>query len=281
MIHKLFPTLLASVALLSSDIAASAAPEPAPDAEGHIALHYSDGTPPSVGLEAVNARLRSIGVHVTEVQIPAAAQPMLRASRTRALSAQESAALLGHFQLGRKELLQEIQRAGRTPEMPRGGYLQTSETGVAPYPKVYDMKALDARTTAFIQRKFGVLHVNSSEAGVGIDEVMTIVSGGPYTWFFVFPHDVVGKLRFGRVGDRGLAWRISYPGLVPHGGFFDAADGLVVAHAHGPSSFVMRYEDASVDGAATLNGNPWIDFEGPRPMLLATPRPQPGGPAVP
>jgi hypothetical protein len=82
----------------------------------------------------------------------------------------------------------------------------------------------------------------------------------------------VGKLRLGRVGERGLAWRISYPCLVPHGGFFDAADGLVVAYAHGPASFVMRYEDPSVDGAATLNDNPWIDFTANRPVLLASPR---------
>lgn len=271
---KTLSSLLAGLVLLLTGLAVPVAAAPAADADGYIALHYSDGTPPSVGLNAVNARLRSIGVRVTEVQIPATAQPILRASRTRALNAGESTALLGHFQLGRKELLQEILQAGRAPAMPRGGHLQTSEIGVAPYPKVYDMRALDAPTTDFIQRKFGRLHVNSSEAGVGIDEVMTIVSGGPYTWFFVFPQDVVGKLRLGRVGERGLAWRISYPGLVPHGGFFDAADGLVVAYAHGPASFVMRYEDPSVDGAATLNDNPWIDFTATRPVLLASPRSQ-------
>lgn len=47
MIHKLLPNLLAG------GRAASATPTPAPDTEGHIALHYSDGTAPSVGLEAV------------------------------------------------------------------------------------------------------------------------------------------------------------------------------------------------------------------------------------
>lgn len=275
--HTNFLHRLASLAVLSASLATAAAAAPAPDADGYIALHYSDGTPASVGLDAVNARLRTIGVRVSEVAIPAGAKPLLQASRTRALNAEQASALLGHFALGRKELVHEIARAGRAPDMPRGGYLQTSEPGVAPYPKVYDMKALDQPTTAFIQRKFGRLHVNSSEAGVGIDEVMTIVSGGPYTWFFVFPKDVVGKLRFGRVGDRAVAWRISYPGLVPHGGFFDAADGLVVAHAHGPASFVMRYDDPSVDGAATLGDNPWIDFSAERPRLLSAPRatPQP------
>lgn len=270
--EKTLTTRFAGLALFLASLTAPALSAPAADADGYIALHYSDGSPSSVGLDAVNAKLRSVGVRVTEVTIPDAAKPILIASRTRALSTEESAALIGHFHLGRKELVQQIQQAGRVPEMPRGGFLQTSEVSVAPYPKVYDMRAMDVPTTEFVQRKFGRLHVNSSESGVGIDEVMTIASGGPYTWFFVLPQDVVGKLRFGKVGEHGRAWRISYPGLVPHGGFFDAPDGLVVAYAHGPESFVMRYEDPSVEGAATLNDNPWIDFGSDRPRLLSSPR---------
>jgi hypothetical protein len=100
---------------------------------------------------------------------------------------------------------------------------------------------------------------------------MTIVTGGPYTWFFVLPDNVVAKLRFGVVPLNGKAWRISYPGLVPHGGYFDAEDGLVVAYAHGPKHFVMRYEDPSVDGYKALGNNPWIDFSGERPRLLDDP----------
>ena len=224
-----------------------------------------------IGLDAVNSRLREIGVRVTEVKIPEAARPILQASRTRAVTSNEARALLSYFHLGRRELLEEIEAAGRKPEMHRGGWLQTSEQGIPPYPKVYDMMSLNPETTAYLQVKFGKLHVNSSEAGVGIDEVMTIVSGGPYTWFFVLGDGVVGKLRLGTVADGGKAWRISYPGLVPHGGFFDARHGLVIAHAHGPEKFVMRYEDPSVENAATLNDNPWIDFKSQPPVLLERP----------
>jgi hypothetical protein len=184
------------------------------------------------------------------------------------LTEEESTALLRHFQLSREALLQEIREAGRVPAVPGGGHLQTSETDVPPYPKVYDMRALDAETTIFLQAKFGKLHVNSSKAGIGIDEVMTIVAGGPYTWFFVLDDNVVGKLRLGTVDEGDKAWRISYPGLVPHGGYFDAPAGLVVAYAHGPEHFVMRYEAPSVPGHETLGGNPWVDFSGPSPALL-------------
>jgi hypothetical protein len=267
-------TLLAGAALLvvSLPLAAADQPQPAVDGEGYLALHFSDGSKPALGLEAVNARLREIGVRVGEANIPEAAKPVLRASRTRAVTTAESEKLLELFHLGRRELLEEIAQAGREPEMHRGGYLQTSEIGVPPYPKVYDMKALDGKTTAYLKRKFGKLHVNSSDAGVGIDEVMTIISGGPYTWFFVFEGGVVGKLRLGSVSGEGKAWRISYPGLVPHGGFFDAEHGLVIAFAHGPEHFVMRYEDTSVDGYETLNDNPWIDFSVEPPVLMDKPK---------
>lgn len=236
--------------------------------DNHIALYYSDGSAPDYGIEAINRRLLEIGVRVSEVTIPEDAKPILRQSVHRALSKDESDELIRHFHLGRRELLDELCSAGRRPEMHRGGYLHTSELDVAPYPKVYDMKALDRATTAFLQRKFGKLHVNSSEAGVGIDEVMTIVSGGPYHWFFVLENNVVGKLRFGKVYEDAKAWRISYPGIVPHGGYFDAPHGLVVAYAHGPKHFVMRYSDTSVQGHETLGDNPWIDFSQEEPVLL-------------
>jgi len=236
--------------------------------DNEIALYYSDGSPPDYGIRAVNRRLLDIGVRVSQVPIPDDARPLLRQSAHKPLSQRESFELIQYFHLDRRALLNEIRSAGRGPEMHRGGYLQTSEIDVPPYPKVYDMKALDPETTVYLQRKFGKLHVNSSEAGVGIDEVMTIVSGGPYTWFFVFDDNVVGKLHFGKIHEDGQAWRISYPGLVPHGGYFDAPHGLVVAYAHGPKHFVMRYEDTSVQGHETLGDNPWIDFTKAVPVLL-------------
>ena len=103
---------------------------------------------------------------------------------------------------------------------------------------------------------------------MGIDEVMTIVSGGQWTWFFVLPDSTVAKLTLGPVGLDGQAWRISYPGLVPHGGFLDAEYGLVVAYAHGPEKFVMRYEEPNVNGSELLGTNSWIDYSGEIPKLL-------------
>ncbi|MAC45814.1 MAG: hypothetical protein CMI12_03025 [Oceanospirillum sp.] len=237
--------------------------------DGILTLSYSDGRPATTGVDQVNSVLRSVGVRVSTLDLPKAALPILEASQTRTISSDEAQELISvHFPLHRGQLLDEIHKAGREPEAHRGGYLSTSEEGVAPYPKVYDMRAMTPEVKTYLQKKFGLLHVNSSEEGVGIDEVMTIVSGGPWTWFFSLPDNVVGKLTLGHVGLNGQAWRISYPGLGPHGGYLDAEYGLVVAYAHGPKKFVMRYEEPSVEGAELLGTNTWIDLSGDTPKLL-------------
>ena len=55
---------------------------------------------------------------------------------------------------------------------------------------------------------------------------------------------------------------------MPHGGYLDPEFGLVVAHAHGPKNFVMRYDDPSVEGAEILGTNSWVDLSGKTPRLL-------------
>ncbi|KQT52489.1 MULTISPECIES: hypothetical protein [unclassified Aureimonas] len=233
-----------------------------------IRLSFSDGRPDAVGLEAVDEQLGKVGVRVSEVPIPEASRSLIETSKTRALDGKEQSRLLSIFSLDRDGLLDQIAKAGRKPAVEGGGALSISEKDVPPYPKVYDMKALDAETVAFLMRKFGRLHVNSADDGHGIDEVMTIVSGGPYTWFFALEDETVAKVRFSEVKDGEKGWRISYPGLGPHGGYFDAPHGLVVALAHGPERFVMRYEAPNVKSSRRLNDNPWIDFTANPPLLL-------------
>lgn len=149
-------------------------------------MSYSDGRAPTQGVEKVNEELKVIGVRVSTLLLPEEAKPILEVSKERAITKEESEKLISLFSLHRGDLLGQIKKAGRVPEAHRGGFLSTSEVGVAPYPKVYDMKAMTPEVMHYLQDKFGKLHVNSSDDGVGIDEVMTIVSGGPWTWFFLY-----------------------------------------------------------------------------------------------
>lgn len=236
--------------------------------QGVLELAFSDGRPAVSGVKNVNQYLKGVGVRVTEVSIPVEAHETIEKSKSQALNDADKQLLLNAFALNRRDLLDQIESAGREPAVPRGGYLSTSEPDVSPYPKVYDMKSMSTEIKHFLQHKFGKLHVNSSEKGEGIDEVMTIISGGHWTWFFVLSDGVVGKLTLGYVDKHGSGWRISYPGLVSHGGFFDSDHGLVVAYAHGPENFIMRYEDPSVEWSDTLGDNPWVDFSYEAPVLL-------------
>ncbi|MFS4583206.1 hypothetical protein [Phaeobacter sp. C3_T13_0] len=238
---------------------------------GLLKLGYSDGREETVGIEDVNQILSSVGVRVSTVALPEQALPILEASHSRATTEDEDAQLISAFALTREELLAEIKAAGRKPTVENGGNLVTSEPDVAPYPKVYDMMKMDAGSRAWVQNRFGPLHINHSENGIGIDEVMTIVSGGPWIWFFELPGEITGKLTLGYVGLDGEAWRVSYPGIRPHGGFLDPDFGLVVAYAHGPDQFDIHFENDNIANSALVGGNVWIDTSGDVPVLLETP----------
>ncbi|MBY6059544.1 hypothetical protein [Leisingera daeponensis] len=238
---------------------------------GMLKLEYTDGREATIGVKEVNEVLRSIGVRVSTVPLKEEALPLLAASHTRSLTGEEASLLISHFELSREDLLAEIEAAGRQPTVENGGSLTTHEPGIAPYPKVYDMNAMDADTRVWVHGKFSPLHVNHTEEGIGIDEVMTIVSGGPWVWFFELPEDVIGKLTLGYVGLDGQAWRISYPGIKPHGGFLDPEYGLVVAYAHGPEQFIMHFDEENIAGSKLNGTNAWVDFSGGAPQLLDTP----------
>ncbi|GFE77294.1 hypothetical protein [Novosphingobium sp. TCA1] len=253
---------------LLTAVAASALMVLPAQARDIVKLQFSNGRSEVVGVENVNAVLRGAGVRASTVAIPEGAKPILRASETRAVSEAEQKKLITLFYLNRTQLLEQIELAGRTPEAHRGGYLSSAEPGVSPYPKVYDMKAMTAQQQSDVLRRFGRLHVNIADDGVAMDEVMTVVAGGPFTWMFVLPDGVVTRLTVDRVGPNDPALRLSYPGLGMHAGYMDPPDGLVIAFGHGPKEFIMRYQDDSVPHADLLNTNPWVDFSGSRPRLV-------------
>ncbi|KGH25475.1 hypothetical protein [Comamonas testosteroni] len=240
---------------------------PAAQAADFVKLQFSDGRPDVHGLENVNAVLRAVGVRASTVAIPDAVKPILKASQTRATSDEEQKTLLKTFVLNRAQLLEQIHLAGRTPEVARGGLLGTREGDTAPYPKVYDMKAMTPDMQTWALNRYGRLHVNSSDAGPGIDEVMTVVSGGPFTWMYILPDATVARLTVDRIAENGPAVRLSYPGMGTHAGYMDPKDGLIVAYAHGPESFVIRFDESTAPHAELLNTNPWVDFTGLVPTL--------------
>jgi hypothetical protein len=258
-----FCGLLATAAVALSILAGA----PAVRAQDIVKLQFSDGRSNVTGVENVNAVLRSVGVRVSTLSIPEQAKPILKASQIRVITPDEQNELISIFNLHRGQLLEEIKLAGRTPAAPRGGYLSTRESDNPPYPKVFDMKAITPEVHKAILNRFGRLHVNTADNGMGIDEVMTIVSGGPFTWMFVLPDSVLARLTIDKLDTLDYAVRLSYPGLGMHAGYLDPTQGLIVAFAHGPERFTVRFEEPSVPHAELLNTNAWVDFSGDMPKL--------------
>lgn len=231
-----------------------------------VSLKFSDGRADIKGVEAVNAVLNPIGINVTTIEIPSTAIPVLKASETRALTATEHEFLIKEFNLDQAQLLEQVKLAGREPSVKGGGVL-TEETGFGPYPKVYDMKALDQKVHKAVLEKYGRMHVNSADDGTDIDEVMTVVNGGPFRWGFTLKDGSIARFQVEKVSLADQAVRISYHGLGMHAGIMDAKQGLIVAYGHGPKEFTMRYK-ADVPHAELLGTNPWIDFSGEMPVVL-------------
>ncbi|RMQ47220.1 hypothetical protein ALQ04_01548 [Pseudomonas cichorii] len=253
--------ILASTALAMSMAASANAM-----ASDIVSLKFTDGRPDVLGIKDVNAVLETIGIHVTTVDIPQDAKPILAESQQRALTDKEHSRLIDLFHLSQDQLLEQVSLAGRQPAVKGGGVL-TEETGLGPYPKVYDMRALDARTHKAVLEKYGRMHVNSADDGTDIDEVMTVVAGGPFRWGFTLKDGSIARFQVDKVGLEDHAVRVSYHGLGMHAGIMDATQGLIVAFAHGPKEFTMRYT-ADVPHAELLGTNPWIDFSGEMPVVL-------------
>lgn len=232
----------------------------ATDEGGGALLRFSDGRDSLSELDAINEVLGTIGVHLSRIELPEAARSLLEASAQGPLSDAEKAKALEIFGLSREDVLEQVRLAGRAPVLPEGGSMRSGESGVPPYPKVYDLKSMTQLDRRYARDKFGRLHVNSSDEGVGVDEVMSLVAGGPWTWYFLLQDEVVVELRMSRVDSNDRGWRLSYPGLTPHGGNFHAESGLCVAYITGPEVWTMRYEAPGLPGEKMLGTNPWIDF---------------------
>ena len=262
---KRFTLSLLIASMLVSGLISATKPKNSPD---YATLSFSNAKSSITNIKQINKILHSVGVNLSQVIIPHKARSILDLSSKIALNSEQQAKIITIFSLDRKELLNQIYQANRKPVIADGGSISTQEEGVPVYPKIFDMQSMSPQNRIDALNKFGKLHVNYANNGDGVDEVMTLVSGGPWTWFFMLKDQTVVKLALSRVSPKGLGWRISYPGLTPHGAFMDAKDGICVAYIHGPKIWHMYYDAPHINGANLLGTNPWVNFMSKKPILL-------------
>jgi hypothetical protein len=213
-------------------------------------------------LSKINEVLRTVGVHLERIEVPQESIPLLEASLSAPLSAQDRQKILDLFSLSRDAVINQAKKAGRKPVIAGGGSMTSGEIGVAPYPKVYDLKAMSPDDRLSARNKFGRLHINSTDDQVGVDEVMTLPVGGAWTWYFLVGDEAV-ELHMSRVNPGDRAWRLTYPGLAPHGAYFYSTDGLCIAYITGPESWTMRYEAPGLANSDLIGKNPFLNFDNP------------------
>ncbi|MFS4580447.1 hypothetical protein [Phaeobacter sp. C3_T13_0] len=238
-------------------------PASAEEVQDGALLNFSDGRASLSNIGEINKVLLSVGVHLAQIDVPAKSVSLLRTSLERPLKQEEATQILSYFSLSRAEVLEQAGIAGREAVIEGGGSMSTGEAGVASYPKLYDLRSMGTQDRLGARNKFARLHVNSTDDGMGVDEVMTLPSGGPWTWYFQIEDGVTVELHMAKIAPGDKAWRLKYPGLTPHGAYFHSEVGLCIAYITGPETWTMRYEAPGFTKEAGLGGNPFIDFSKP------------------
>ena len=210
------------------------------------------------GLDAVNAVLSTVGVSIRDIasvldhsELDEATAATFHDLRNKSRGGAvlhprlEAPLLLEYYKMSRRAQIEEACTfSGREAAVTGGGSLTTEEMTAPPYPKVYDLASMGPpETRGDVYRKFGTLHVNKTIEGVGVDEVMMILSSSSVlTWFFQNSKgNGVLKLLIPRIGNinntQGLC--LSYPGLTPHGACLEPSTGIIVASITGPVIWEM------------------------------------------
>lgn len=205
-----------------------------------IRLEFSDGHPALIGIEnidAISAALSTLGAGVWPLDL-SAAPPTIRALIAQPdLSDAEKTNLLDHFLLPRERLMETLVAAGRDPNVAGGGAL---ETGVANqdygYPQLWTVRA-DTDYT-----RFDRFHINVSDEGVGVDEVLQMLSGNGVVVHLQTPDGSVLTLRLDCPCE-GQGWLITYDGGRPHIGSLSRASpgAKLVVQAFGPPVWSLSY----------------------------------------
>jgi hypothetical protein len=207
-------------------------------AEG-IRLEFSDNRSSLTDVAEINAVLGKIGAGAWPIDLSGAPDDIQRLLRKPALTESEAEQVRTHFLLPRERLLEIITAAGRQPNVPGGGELNTFESshGYA-YPQVWIMQGNEDFS------RFDRFHVNVSEDGTAVDEVAQLLWGSGLVIRHHLPGGVILTMRLDCPGELS-GWLITHDGGKPHiGTFSQAAPGTkCLVQVIGPAQWAMRYED--------------------------------------
>ena len=205
-----------------------------------VRLDISGDRPPLTGLAnlaEINTALAQAGAGVWPLDLSGAPRDIKNLLARPELSEVEKKRVLDHFLLPRGRLLEIVAAAGRQPNVTAGGDLTTlvSNQGYA-YPELWVVQGEVDYT------RFDRFHVNASEDGVGVDEVLQMLSGKGVVIRLRLPDGDDLALGLDCPGDD-TGWLVTYDGGRPHiGSLSGATTGTkLVVQAIGPARWSLDY----------------------------------------
>jgi hypothetical protein len=204
-----------------------------------IRLQFAQDRPTITDLAEINATLHPVGFRAWPIDLADVPEPLRPLLALPTLTDPDVAALRDHFLLSRERMLEIVEEAGRTPQVPGGGEMSTLDaTNGVTYPQLYLVGA------GVDYSRFDRFHVNSSAEGPGTDEVMQILSGGGIRVLQHLPGAGEFTVTFDCTdGEHG--WMVTYDGGRPHIGSFTGAEPgtKILVQVMGPSRWEVHYVD--------------------------------------
>jgi len=203
-----------------------------------IRLDFPDTRPPLTVVAGINAALAGVGTRVWPLDLATTPADVRALLGRPALTEAEVVRVRTHFLLSRERLLEIIEAAGRRPNVPGGGALDTLVTNEGyGYPQLWVVQGgLD-------YTRFDRFHVNVAEDGTGVDEVLQILAGGGVVIRSRRPAGGALTLRLDCPSED-AGWLVTYDGGRPHMGSLSGAQPgtKVVVQAIGPARWALRYD---------------------------------------
>jgi hypothetical protein len=208
-----------------------------------IQLTFSDGRSPLTSVVAINEALASVGSQVWPLVLRGTPTDIQRLLTQSTLTEVEVERIKAHFLLPRQRLLEIIASAGRTPHVPGGGELTTGvSTHGYSYPQLWVVQG------GVDYSRFDRFHVNVTDDGIGVDEVLQMLSGGGVVIHQRQPDGAVLTLCL-KCPAEDTGWLLTYDGGSPHiGSLSGATPGTkVLAQVIGPARWGIRYMDTECE----------------------------------
>jgi hypothetical protein len=207
-----------------------------------LSLRFSDRRVAPETMDGINDELAKIGVGVWPLDLEHEPDDVRTLVAKPLLDDAEAERIKGHFLLPRDRLLQIMARAGRTPEVPGGGVLETFVTNLGyGYPQLYQVRE------GVDYSGFDRLHVNVGPHRIGIDEVFQMLWGGQFVVHQRLDDGELLTLTLDCL-DESQGWLGTYSGVRPHIGSLSSAraGSKLLVQAFGPSEWALTYVDEPV-----------------------------------